>query len=144
MERGEGVAIDLIDIAQRDPIKPSAFGGEGDTLSDQLVRILKGRDWTKRELLAFELSVSVRHIREAASVSNGRIVCGNSGLKLTSEASAEEVQECLGRFTSQIHEMSRRVCEIRDVFEACRLDAAAEVRHQTADLCGGNHGEAAT
>ena len=87
------------------------------TLSDSLVSALTGRQWVTREKLSHELRVSVRAIRDAASQSRGRVICGNRGLRLTVEASDEEVDECCGRFTSQIHEMSRRVVEIRAVRE---------------------------
>lgn len=114
--------LDLMD-AIAEPITP--------TLPQELQKALQGRGWVHRLRLSVELGVSVRAIRQAASESHGAILSANSGLKLTSEATEDEVQECLGRFTSQIHEMSRRVCEIRDVFEACRLDAATSIAAQT-------------
>lgn len=126
--------MNLLDIAERDVAQLAerrALDAEGDgsspsvsaSLTDRLISALANRDWTKREQLARMLGCSVRAVRDAASESRGHILSGNEGLKLTREASAEEVAECLGRFTSQIHEMSRRVVEIRAV---CDLQGESE------------------
>ena len=111
---------DVAQLAERLTLDQEVTGSSpvvSATLSDSLVSALQDRQWVTRETLARELRVSVRAIRDAASQSRGRVICGNRGLKLTAEASDEEVDECCGRFTSQIHEMSRRVVEIRAVWD---------------------------
>jgi Sec-independent protein translocase protein TatA len=80
-------------------------------LASKLVNALRLGTWRKREELARSLGVSVRSIRDAASHARGEIISGNRGLKLTCCATPEEVSEALGRFRSQIREMTRRLAE---------------------------------
>jgi len=89
---------------------------EGTALSARLVQRLKGRGWVNREELAKELFVSVRVIRSAASHASGQILSGARGLKLTSEASSDEVNESIGRMLSQVREMRRRIAETETVW----------------------------
>ena len=124
--------MDLIDLTQRDvaqrversPLEREVIGSSpvvSANLSNRLVLALEGRGWLTRDYIARQLDVSVRAIREAASLSNGRIICGNSGLKLTMDATDAEIDECVGRFRSQVSEMTRRIVEIRAI-QDCRLD----------------------
>jgi hypothetical protein len=78
---------------------------------------LRGRGWVHRADLALSLGVSIRAVRNAANEAHGAILSANQGLKLTCEASEAEVDECCGRFVSQIAEMSKRVVSTRMVWE---------------------------
>ena len=84
----------------------------------RLQRTLEGRGWVTRAVLAAELGVSVRVLRDAASESGGAVLSGNDGLKLTSEATHAEVEDCCGRFRSQVSAMSKRIIETQSVWAA--------------------------
>lgn len=86
-------------------------------LADRLKSTLAGRGWVTRSVLAAELHVSVREIRDAASQAGGAVLSGNAGIKLTSEATQDEVDECCGRFSSQVSAMTRRIVETRTAWE---------------------------
>jgi hypothetical protein len=68
--------------------------------------------------------VSVREIRDAAQQSSGAILAGNDGLKLTVEATQDEVDECCGRFSSQVSAMTKRIVETRAVWQHTQNEAA--------------------
>ena len=87
------------------------------TLPERLQRALRGRGWVTRAVLAAELRASVRDIRDAASQAGGAVLSGNDGIKLTSEATQDEVDGCCGRFSSQVHAMSTRIVQTRAVWE---------------------------
>ena len=89
-------------------------------LSDRLQQALVSRGWVTRAVLAAELRVSVREIRDAASQAGGAVLSGNAGIKLTSEATRDEVEDCCGRFSSQVSAMTRRIVETRAVWDARR------------------------
>lgn len=88
------------------------------SLSERLTRALLGRGWVTRAVLAAELRVSVREIRDAASQAGGAVLSGNAGIKLTSEATQDEVDDCCGRFRSQVSAMTRRIVETQSVWAA--------------------------
>lgn len=93
------------------------------SLSDRLVRALAGRGWVTRAVLAAELRVSVREIRDAASQAGGAVLSGNAGIKLTAEATQDEVDGCCGRFSSQVSAMTRRIVETKAVWGAAHGQA---------------------
>lgn len=84
---------------------------------ERLIDALRGRGWLHRHDVALLLSVSTRAVREAANQSCGAILSGPQGLRLTVEATEHELETCLGFFTSQIREMSKRVVETRYTWE---------------------------
>lgn len=85
---------------------------------DRLKQALAGRGWVLRAQVALELGCAVRTVRKAAHEAAGAILSSSRGLKVTVEASEDEIAEALGRFTSQIHEMSVRVAATRQVWES--------------------------
>lgn len=87
---------------------------------DALISALAGRGWTHRADLALRCGVSIRAVRQAAQKAHGAILSANKGLKLTSEATEAEVEECCGRFVSQISEMSKRVVSTRLVWDTAK------------------------
>ena len=93
-------------------------------LPDRLVTNLQGRGWVTRAVLAAELGASVREIRDAANASGGAILAGNDGLKLTVEASLEELEGCCGRFRSQVSAMTLRILQTRAVWQSSHEGAA--------------------
>lgn len=82
----------------------------------RLVNHLRFGIWMKREEVARQLGVSVRAIRDAAHESAGQVVSGQLGMKLTICCTPEELDDALARSTSQIHQMSIRVVQTRDVW----------------------------
>lgn len=90
-------------------------------LQKQLVNTLRFGTWEKREDLARRLGVSVRAIRDAASQSNGQILSGSRGLKLTVCCTEPELQDALSRMASQIHQMSTRVVATQQAWD-CRTE----------------------
>lgn len=94
---------------------------------DRLKQALVGRGWILRAQIALELGCAVRTVRKAAHESSGAILSSSRGLKLTVDASEDEINEALGRFTSQIHEMSARVAATRDVWDASRPHVHLEI-----------------
>ncbi len=86
--------------------------------TDRLIAALRGRGWVRRADIAGELAWTVRQVRIAANESRGAILACNDGLKLTLEASQSEVDECCGRFSSQVSAMTKRIVEIRAVWES--------------------------
>lgn len=93
-------------------------------LQQALIKTLLHGGWRHRDDLALQLNVSVRAIRDAASQSKGQILSGQNGLKLTVCATPEEVEDALGRLTSQISEMTTRAVQTRNVFQT-RLQKSA-------------------
>lgn len=96
----------LLAVAEKQELTPQA-----------VLEALRGRGWILRERLALELGCSVRRLRMAVAEASGGILSSEHGLKLTAEASEDEVNEALGRFNSQIHQMSVRVVQTREVWE---------------------------
>lgn len=94
-------------------------------LPAKLVNALRMGQWVHREDLARRLGVSVRQIRDAAHESNGEIVSGQEGLKLTIFCTPLEVLDAEARMASQIHQMTERVAAIRFVFEGRTQEKSA-------------------
>lgn len=85
-------------------------------LSARLVNALRLGTWRHRDELARSLGVSVRQIRDAANHAGGSVLSGQRGLKLTICATPDEVNDALGRFRSQIREMTRRALETETIW----------------------------
>lgn len=94
-------------------------------LPAKLVNALRLGQWIHREDLARRLGVSVRQIRDAAHESNGAIVSGQLGLRLTVCCLPSEIDDAEARFSSQIHEMQLRSAAIRFVFEGRTQEKSA-------------------
>ncbi len=81
-------------------------------LVERLVTLLKGRGWRSARELAQWLDTDDRTIREAAHLSQGRIISGQKGYRLASEATIAEVQHAADWLRHQGQEMLRRASEI--------------------------------
>lgn len=88
-----------------------------------LLAYLSGKGWVKARSMADRWSD--RQLRELAHASQGQIIGGNRGYRLTLEASAEELNEATGRLRSQIRDMGQRVLEIERVYHQRRASHAA-------------------
>lgn len=83
---------------------------------DLLIQALAGRGWMNAKQLSRELGLSDRAIRAAAHASDGQVISGQKGYKLTREATIEEVQHAAGWLRHQAKEMSQRAIEIDIVY----------------------------
>lgn len=81
---------------------------------ERLVFVLEinGRWMTAKELYA-QTGFDDRKLRVLRSCANGTIVSGNSGYKLTKDATEEELAEYCGRYISQIRAMLDQVNTVR-------------------------------
>src|SRR5262245_26972617 len=83
---------------------------------------LDRRGWVSARTLALLLNVDARSLREAAHQSGGRILGGQNGYVLTSQATLEEVHAVTRRLLSQSNQMRARAMEIERVRHAARAD----------------------
>lgn len=78
-----------------------------------LIDFLSDRDWT----LARDIPLANdRALRNLANASEGQIISGNRGYKLTRLATLEEISECTDRIRSQADRMIARSLEISRVY----------------------------
>lgn len=77
---------------------------------DDFVKILSGIGWVKCSYLRrnYYQDMSDRKIRAMAAGSEGRVISGQHGYRLTTEATDEECQHAVKWLQSQATEMSRR------------------------------------
>lgn len=80
---------------------------------DRLILLLKNCDWTDSHeccrLLGMEDTFANRRIiRAIAEASNGEIMSGNNGYKLTCHATPEERSHAINRLKSQARKMLER------------------------------------
>lgn len=90
------------------PTKPALASGELDTL----LRTLRGRDWMTRRQLEKETNFTDRTIRGLANASDGQIISGQKGYKLTRESTLEEIRHAANWLKHQAAEMQRRAIAI--------------------------------
>ncbi|MEM8550699.1 MAG: hypothetical protein AAGF10_07905 [Verrucomicrobiota bacterium] len=75
-----------------------------------LERFLDGRGWlTYKQLKGHFPDWSDRYVRGLAEASEGRILSGQKGYKLTRQASPEEYQTCRSGWLSQSNRMRDRI-----------------------------------
>jgi hypothetical protein len=87
----------------------------------EMLAALKGQGWVAATILAHWLKLGSdgrRTLRDAAQASEGRIISGQLGYRLTVEASPEEVREATGRLRSQARLMIRRLVKTQRVWHA--------------------------
>jgi hypothetical protein len=69
------------------------------------------RGWVSARWLAHELGVDDRAIRAAAAASDGRIISGQQGYKLTRLATREELEAFVNPMQSQARKMQQRAVD---------------------------------
>lgn len=85
--------------------------------AELLCKNLAGRGWMKAQEIIAEFPMwKDRYIRRIAAESEGRILSGQNGYKLTIEATPEEVLHATNWMRSQAREMIRRSIRIARVF----------------------------
>lgn len=80
------------------------------------VELLCGRGWVHAHVLVAELNINKRHLRALAEASKGRVISGNQGYRVTSEAASLEVDTCCDRLGSQGRRMIDRCSNIRAIW----------------------------
>lgn len=91
-------------------------------LIPRFIAALDSRGWVGAKALAHELGVDARALREAAHLSDGRILGNQRGYCLTTQATLEEVHQVTRRLLSQSNRMRDRVRQIERVRHASRGD----------------------
>jgi len=82
-----------------------------------LLAWLSGRGWVKYSGIKADFPLwTDRFVREVASDSQGRIISGQHGYKLTLESTPEEVRRATARLRSQVDRMTQRCIDIDRVF----------------------------
>jgi hypothetical protein len=81
-----------------------------------LIDTLLNRGWVTGAALSTELGLNERHLRALAEESEGWVISGQLGYKLTTEATPEEIRACVARFRSQAIRMNDRAETIERIY----------------------------
>ena len=105
-------------------VQPDLFSARGNRsqrpsgaalLLPRFLAALRARGWVAGAILAQELGADLRTLRDAAHESGGRILGGQRGYCITTQASLEDVTATVNRLYSQAREMRERAVEIERV-----------------------------
>lgn len=81
-----------------------------------LIACLRGKGWLTARLISQALSWPDRKIRAVANASEGQVISGQLGYRLTCEASIAEIQHATKWMRHQANAMLARVMEIDRVY----------------------------
>ncbi len=81
-----------------------------------LIKFLRGQGWITARQIYRLLGFSDRKVRAIAAASEGQIISGQRGYKLTMEATLGEVQHAEAWLRSQSKQMDQRALEISRVY----------------------------
>ena len=82
---------------------------------DALVSSLRGGEWLKAAAICRVTGLNDRQIRAAANASDGQVISGQSGYKLTALATQEEIAHAVNWMNHQANQMKKRVIQIERV-----------------------------
>ena len=82
----------------------------------QLIIFLRGRGWITARQIYHLLGLSDRKVRGIAAASEGQIISGQRGYKLTIESTLGEAQHAQAWLHSQSKQMDQRALEISRVY----------------------------
>lgn len=82
---------------------------------DLLIESLSGGEWRKAFRISKETGLNERQLRAAANASDGQVISGQHGYKLTRLATADEIRHAINWMNKQANEMKRRVIAIERV-----------------------------
>lgn len=86
---------------------------------------LRGRGWMLSKEIIFEFPAwKERYVRELAALSQGHVVSGQKGYKLTVECTPEEARHAANWLRSQANEMIARSMAISRVFHGAATNRA--------------------
>lgn len=103
-------------IRQLDLFAPRFRAQENDERVSELLDYLSGRAWTSGREIHEAKRWDERTIRLLAASSNGQIISGQRGYKLTRQATPDELHHATAWLESQAKQMSDRACAIRRVW----------------------------
>lgn len=81
----------------------------------ELLVALKGAGWLTARHLTKRLDLTDRQLRAAANASDGQVISGQKGYRLTREATLEEIDHAAHWLSHQAQEMHRRSIAIQRV-----------------------------
>jgi hypothetical protein len=90
--------------------------GTGDERVAELLDYLGGRGWISGRQIREAKHWDERIIRLLAASSDGAIISGQRGYKLTRQATPEEMRHATAWMESQAKQMAERACAIRRVW----------------------------
>ena len=82
---------------------------------DALVSALSGGEWRKAFRITKETGLNDRQVRAAANASEGQVISGQQGYKLTKLATMDEIDHATAWMRKQANEMTKRVINIERV-----------------------------
>lgn len=80
-----------------------------------LMMVLKGAGWVTAKRLMIKCDLTDRQLRAAANASDGQVISGQKGYRLTREATLEEIDHAAHWLSHQAQEMNRRSIAIQKV-----------------------------
>ena len=83
---------------------------------DDLISFLRDRSWMTRKQLSQSFDWNDREIRSIVEASQGEILSGQKGYKLTIQATREEFEESCGQLRSQINTNTNRLLNQQRIF----------------------------
>jgi hypothetical protein len=106
--------------AQQDFSSSLFRAAEDDPRVDRFVSWLAGRGWVTAAQVHEALDWSDRDVRSFAEASDGRVISGQKGYKLTREANPDEASQAADWLKNQAAKMTARAIKIQRVFHAHR------------------------
>lgn len=104
--------IDFYKIIRRRDSTPANL----DQRLRRLLSYLENRDWTNANKIKADLGFKDRVTRAVAEHSQGEILSGQKGYKLTNLCTIDELNYATGWLESQAKKMSLRSCQIRSAW----------------------------
>lgn len=99
-------------MTQLDLLLPRVQKKAAEMMDRFLIMLQEEGDWVKGSTLATRLHTPDRVVRMCASRSEGRVLSGQRGYRLTSQATLDEITHASGWLRSQAREMLQRSMEI--------------------------------
>lgn len=78
-----------------------------------VVRFLRGRGWQSRKVVCDRLGLNLRELRAIVSAAEPEILSGQSGYRLTAEATADEIGKAADQWQSQAEALHRKAIALR-------------------------------
>lgn len=93
---------------------------------DHLLWLLKGRGWMNAaQIVSLQDAWDDRYIRKLAELSEGQILSGQQGYKLTVDCTPEEVRHACNWLRAQAEKMTQRSLRIASVFHRAATNQGA-------------------
>lgn len=100
-------------MRQLDLLLPRVQRKAAEMMDRFLLLLQEEGDWVKGSTISTRLHTSDRVLRSCASQSNGRVLSGQKGYRLTQDATLDEITHAENWLRSQARQMLLRSLEIR-------------------------------